>query len=181
MDNSGWIWWLGATLLLGVIEMLVVDLLFLMFAGGALAATIVAALGAPLWLQITTFGVVSALLVVAVRPWALRKFKNTTPETATNIAAHVGRPAVVVADVSTMAGRVKLAGEVWTARTEESGVLPVGSLVRVIRIDGATAVVVREVPQQAGPGAAPGAPYGPPPTGPYHQPGPVPPPGSPTT
>jgi membrane protein implicated in regulation of membrane protease activity len=144
-----WIWWLGAAILLAVVEVVSVDLIFLMLAGGALAAAAAAALGAPLGVQVVVFGAVSVVLLVAVRPWALRRFRSAVPETLTNVAAHVGRTAVVLLDVTAHAGRVKLAGEVWTARTADpSLVLPAGSTVRVVRIDGATAVVE----------AAPGAP-----------------------
>lgn len=137
-----WLWWLGGALVLGVVEMLTVDLIFLMFAGGALAAGGVAMLGAPLWAQILTFAVVSVVLLVVVRPWALGYLKRSTPDTLTNVAAHVGRSAEVLVDVTDRAGRVKLAGEVWTARAAEPGsLLPTGTTVQVVRIDGATAVV----------------------------------------
>lgn len=137
-----WLWWLGGALVLGVIEMLTVDLIFLMFAGGALAAGGVAMLGAPLWAQILTFAVVSVVLLAVVRPWALGYLKRSTPDTLTNVAAHVGRSAEVLVDVTDRAGRVKLAGEVWTARAAEPGsLLPTGTTVQVVRIDGATAVV----------------------------------------
>ncbi|MFC4556441.1 NfeD family protein [Georgenia faecalis] len=137
-----WLWWLGAALVLGVVEMLTVDLIFLMFAGGALAATGVGLLGAPFWAQILTFSVVSTILLAAVRPWALRRMGRNAPGELTNVAAHVGRTAEVVTDVTDRAGRVKLVGEVWSARAAEPGlVLPTGTTVRVVRIEGATAVV----------------------------------------
>jgi membrane protein implicated in regulation of membrane protease activity len=69
------------------------------------------------------------------------------PLAETNAAAHVGRFAVVLSDVTETSGRVKLAGEVWSARLVDDGVpnssgrVPEGSEVRVVRIDGATAVV----------------------------------------
>jgi len=137
-----WLWWLGGALVLGVVEMLTVDLIFLMFAGGALAGGGVALLGGPLWAQIGAFAVVSTVLLVAVRPWALGYLKRSTPDTVTNVAAHVGRTAEVLMDVTDRAGRVKLVGEVWTARVAEPGsVLPAGTTVQVVRIDGATAIV----------------------------------------
>src|SRR5699024_11960853 len=118
-----------------------VDLIFLMFAGGAAAAGGVALLGGPLWAQLLAFAVVSTVLLVAVRPWALSYLKRSTPDTKTNIAAHVGRTAEVLMDVTDRAGRVKLVGEVWTARVAEPGtLLPTGTTVQVVRIDGATAV-----------------------------------------
>lgn len=153
-----WIVWLALLLLLLVVEVLVVDLLFLMFAGGALAAVVAALLGAPVVIQVAVFGVVSALLLVAIRPWALRTFKKQTPPTATNVAALVGRDAMVVLPTSALGGRVKLAGEVWTARYDGEGSLPEGAHVQVVRIEGATAIVAPPLAHD-GPGD-PSDPYG---------------------
>lgn len=151
----GWLWWLGLALVLGVIELLTVDLTFLMLAGGAAAGGLAGALGAPFWVQIVVAVVVAVLLLVLVRPMAVEKFRTSTPETTTNIAAHVGRSATVLADVTDRSGRVKLAGEVWSARTDAPGqVLPVGATVQVTKIDGATAVVAPQVQQ------TPHQPYG---------------------
>ncbi len=137
-----WIIWLALFLLLLVVEVLVVDLLWLMFAGGALAATVAALAGAPLVIQVAVFGVVSVLLLVAIRPWALRKFKKPDKFSATNVHALIGLEAVVVLPVSAQGGRVKIGGEVWTARLDAAGSLPAGAKVTVAAIEGATAVVV---------------------------------------
>lgn len=140
-----WLWWLGGALVLGVVEMLTVDLIFLMFAGGALGASVASLLGAPVWGQVITFVALAALLLGALRPWALARMKHATPRTVTNVAAHVGRSAEVVDEVTDRAGRIKLVGEVWSARAAEPGdLLPVGSTVQVVRIEGATAVVAAE-------------------------------------
>lgn len=137
-----WLWWLGAALVLGVVEMLTVDLIFLMLAGGALAAMFTGLVGGPFWSQLLVFAVVSAVLLLAVRPWAKDWLQRSTPPTFTNAQAQVGRPATVLLDVTEHSGRVKLLGEVWTARTEQPGaVLPAGTPVRVVRIEGAIAVV----------------------------------------
>ena len=135
-----WVWWLGAALVLAVVEILSLDLVLIMFAGGALGASLLAALGAPLWLQILTFALSSAALLVVLRPWLLRHLRRRVPLVETNAAALVGRTAVVVSEVTERSGRIKLAGEVWSARTED-GVLTEGQDVQVLRIDGATAVV----------------------------------------
>ena len=141
-----WVWWLGAALLLGVIEMLTLDLVLVMFAGGALVTAGLAALGAPLWVQILGFAATSTLLLIALRPWLLRHLRRRVPLAETNAAAHLGREAVVVLPVTAHSGRVKLAGEVWTARTEDPGTIAVGDEVRVVKIEGATAVVTRQRP-----------------------------------
>jgi membrane protein implicated in regulation of membrane protease activity len=137
-----WLWWLGAALLLIAIEVVTLDLVLLMFAGGAIAAGIANALGAPLQVQIVVFAVVSVLLLVSIRPWLLRHLRDRVPLVETNAAAQVGRPAIVVQDVDVHGGRAKLSGEVWSARAARDDVVfPVGAEVRVVRIDGATAVV----------------------------------------
>ena len=137
-----WVWWLGAALLLGVIEMLSLDLVLIMFAGGALAGGGLALAGAPIWAQIVGFAVTSTLLLAALRPWLLRHLRTRVPLVETNAAAHVGRTGVAVTEVSERGGRIKLAGEVWTARVDGPVVVAEGAEVRVTRIDGATAVVV---------------------------------------
>jgi membrane protein implicated in regulation of membrane protease activity len=137
-----WMWWLGAALLLIAIEVMTVDLVLLMFAGGAVAAGIANLLGASLPVQIVVFAVVSVLLLVSLRPWLLRHLRDRVPLIETNAAAQVGRPAIVVQVVDVHGGRVKLSGEVWSARAaREGGDYPVGAELRVVRIDGATAVV----------------------------------------
>jgi membrane protein implicated in regulation of membrane protease activity len=143
-----WVWWLGAALLLGVVEILSVDLVLIMFAVGALVAAGLAFAGADLWLQIVGFAITSTLLLIALRPWLLRHLRTRVPLVETNAAAHVGRVAVAVTPITERTGRVKLAGEVWTARTEGPETIDVGEEVLVRRIEGATAVVMRV--EQAG-------------------------------
>jgi membrane protein implicated in regulation of membrane protease activity len=137
-----WMWWVGAALLFGVIELLSLSLVLLMFAGGALAGALAAGLGANSAVQTVVAALVSVALLVALRPWLLRHLRKRGPLEETNVSAQVGRIAIVVAEVSDHGGRVKLVGEVWSARSAEEGVVhPVGSEVRVLRIEGATAVV----------------------------------------
>lgn len=137
-----WYWWIAILLALIAIEAMTLDLVLFMFAGGALGAAVVAAAGGDLVWQVVAFAVVSTVLLGALRPFLLKSLKRrgeNLPET--NAAALVGREAVVIEQVSEHAGLVKLAGEVWTARTEGDAVLAVGTEVRVVRIAGATAVV----------------------------------------
>ena len=137
-----WLIWLGAAILLAVIEMLSLTLVLIMLAGGALAAAAAAAAGLGLVWQIVIFAGVAVALLLLLRPWLLRHLRERVPLTETNAAAHVGRTALVVDQVTEFGGRVKLAGEVWSARTESGApMLATGKEVVVLRIDGATAVV----------------------------------------
>lgn len=137
-----WYWWVAIMLALVAIEAMTLDLVLFMFAGGALGAAVVAAAGGDLVWQVVVFAIVSTILLAALRPFmlkSLRKRGENLPET--NAAALVGREAIVVDDVSEHAGLVKLAGEVWSARTEGDAVIAAGTEVRVVRIAGAIAIV----------------------------------------
>lgn len=138
----GWLWWIGGALALGILEMLSLDLVLAMFAGGAIAGAIAYLFGASVPVQFIVAALTSVLLLVTLRPWLLRHLRDRMPLVETNSAALVGRDAVVVATVTGAGGRVKLNGEVWSARADADDSLPPGTEVRVARIDGATAVVV---------------------------------------
>jgi len=149
--DSQWLWWLAAALTAGVIEVAPVDFIFLMIAGGALISAGSAAIGLPFFAQVIVFAIASGALLVTVRP-PLKHWATRTPHSVTGVHALIGRDARVVETVSERGGLVKLAGEQWTARTEAAeSVLEVGSTVRVVRIDGATAVVALQ--QESGPEA----------------------------
>jgi membrane protein implicated in regulation of membrane protease activity len=137
-----WVWWVVAAVGLGVLEILTLDLVLLMFAVGAMAALVASALGGDIVVQVLTFAVTSTVMLVFLRPLLLRNLRRRTPLVETNTAANVGRPAVTLTEVTVRGGLVKLAGEQWSARTDDAAlVLPADADVRVLRIDGATAVV----------------------------------------
>ena len=136
------LWWIAIAVALVLIEVISLDLVLLMLAGGALAGAGMAALGTPVWAQILVALAVAVLMLGALRPWLIRNWRKSKNFVETNAAAHVGRTALVVAPVGAASGRVKLVGEVWTARTDLPDLeIPEGANVRVVRIDGATAVV----------------------------------------
>jgi membrane protein implicated in regulation of membrane protease activity len=154
--SSPWLIWLAVALVAGTVEVLTLHLIFLMFAGGAVAAAVVAAFGAPVTVDVVVFAVTSALLLLAARPPLLAYVRHSVPNTPMGAAALVGSEAEVLVAVSRDGGRVKLGGEVWTARSATGGFpLEVGSQVTVVRIDGATAVVAPSSPRAALGGAVP--------------------------
>jgi membrane protein implicated in regulation of membrane protease activity len=60
----------------------------------------------------------------------------------TGTAALIGCPATVLERVDGHGGQVKLAGEIWSARSfDEDQVFEPGTRVEVLKIDGATALV----------------------------------------
>ncbi|MBO0653241.1 NfeD family protein [Streptomyces triculaminicus] len=115
---------------------------FGMFAVGAVAAAVTAALHGGMVAQVVVFAVVSVALIAVVRPLANRQ-RSRRPEVKSGIDALKGRQAVVLEQVDGNGGRIKLAGEIWSARALDPGrVHAVGEQVDVVEIDGATAVVM---------------------------------------
>ena len=140
LGDNWWALWLTLFLAFAVVEMLTLDLFFIMLGGGALAALVADFAGADLWLQIVVFCVVSLLMIGVVRPVALRHLRKGPADQRTNVDRLIGEPALVMQAVSVTGGLVKIGGDVWSARSTD-GVLEPGSTVIVTRIDGATAVV----------------------------------------
>ena len=143
-DNA-WATWLGVAVLLAVVEMLSLDLVLLMFALGALAAAAAAGFGAPVWITLPLFAVVSVALLALVRPSVVARL-HAGPTLQTGHANLVGAVAVVVEPVDWRGGRVQLAGELWSARTLSDTAYDTGTEVLVTQIDGATAVVAPSTP-----------------------------------
>lgn len=141
LGNNGWAVWVGAAALLAIAELLSMDFVLLMLAFGALGGGATDALGAPVPVQVLVAVVVALGTLVFVRPSVVRRM-HSGPELTMGHAALVGRKALVTEEVTSHAGLVRLAGEVWTARPYDDGMtIPVGVTVDVFEIKGATAVV----------------------------------------
>lgn len=131
-----WLFWIVVAAVFAVGEIFSLSLFLAPFAGGALAAAVVDGIGGGLSLSLVAFLMVSAALLLALRPVA-RHHLRTQSTTRTGTARLVGTTATVLD-----AGTVKLDGETWTARhyDEESPLEP-GAKVTVMEIQGATALV----------------------------------------
>ncbi|CAM5353430.1 membrane protein [Streptomyces xanthochromogenes] len=135
-------WWLMAAAALGIPLVLTAMPEFGMMAVGAVAAAIGAGLGMGPVGQVLLFIAVSVALIAVVRPIAARH-RAQRPQLATGTEALKGRQAVVLERVDADGGRIKLAGEVWSARTLDTDrVFEPGQQVDVVEIDGATAIVM---------------------------------------
>ncbi|WP_369047312.1 NfeD family protein [Sinomonas sp. P10A9] len=139
-EHNAWMVWLVLALVLGGIEMLSLSLVFVMLSGGALAALVTALLGGPAWLQGLVFALVSVAMIAFVRPVAGKHMRPGIEDARTNVDRLLGASATVVEPVDAGRGLVKIGGDVWTARAESGEFLP-GDVVKVVAIDGATAVV----------------------------------------
>ena len=128
--------WFGAFVVFLLIEAQTVSVVSLWFAGGSLAALIAAFCGGELWLQVVLFLVISVALLACLRP-LVRKF--FTPRlTKTNSDSLIGTVGPVIEDIDNIrsAGRVKLGGMEWSARSTSGEAIAKETLVKVDRIEG---------------------------------------------
>jgi membrane protein implicated in regulation of membrane protease activity len=133
--------WLALLVIFAAAEGISVGLTSIWFAAGALCALVVALLGGPLWLQIVVFIVVSALCLLAVRPLAKKFF--TPGVQPTNADRIIGREALVTEDIDDLQGKgaVVIGGVTWTARSGTDQIIPSGTKVKVLRIEGVKVIV----------------------------------------
>lgn len=139
--------WIVIGVVLAIAEAFTASLLVIFFAIGALAAGGAAALGAPLLVQVITFAIVSGLSVGALRPIVMRHARSALEngETPIGLEALTGTHVTVLEEVAGDRGMVKIGGELWQARSfDGTEVYLPGENVRVVRLDGATAIVWRD-------------------------------------
>ncbi len=141
MDS--WVLWIIAAVVFAAGETMAAGGFFLApFALGALVAAGVAAIGLGAAVPIAVFIVVSLLLLTIVRPIA-RAHLRTPAAIRTGTAALIGREGLVVTAIEgpENTGRVKIEGEVWSARSYDGEGIRAGARVNVVEIRGATALV----------------------------------------
>lgn len=134
--------WLIIFVVCIAVEIGTMGLTTIWFAGGALIASIVAAIGAPIWLQVVLFLGVSFILLYFTRPVAVKYFNKDRVKT--NVESMIGKQAIVISEINNLQGigQVTVGGIEWSARTVQEGItLPVGCVVVVRAISGVKLIV----------------------------------------
>lgn len=128
--------WLILLIVFILTEAATVSVVSLWFAAGALVALVAALLGAQVWLQTVLFVLVSAVMLLALRPVVKKHF---TPKlTPTNVDAVIGQEGFVTEDIDNLhgAGRVKLGANEWTARSSDGAPIRAGTRIRADKVEG---------------------------------------------
>ena len=138
---GSWIIWLIIAAVLGTIEIATMTLAFGLLGAAALVAAGAGFVGGGAAVQFGAFVLASAAGLGIARPFAMRHIRHP-PLLRTGTAALVGRTGYVLDEVSDHGGRVRIGGEEWSARPyDETLVIPVGTKVDVLQIEGASALV----------------------------------------
>jgi membrane protein implicated in regulation of membrane protease activity len=140
-----WLVWVIVAAALGVVELLTLTVAAGLLAAAAAAASVPAVLGAGAGGQAAAFAVAGGVSVAVVLPAARRRRRAARRGPRSGVAVLVGRGALVIEPADSHHGRVRIGGEVWSARALMPGqVIPAGAVVGVVEIDGATALVYAE-------------------------------------
>lgn len=138
-----WHIWLIIAGVCFVIEMMTVGFLVFWFGIGALLTMIVSLIFPNnLILQTTVFVISSTLLIFLTKP-LVKKLAKSEKKVVTNAYSIIGKKGIVTQDINVThgVGQIKVAGEVWSAKTTDGSTIEKGTPIEVIKIDGVKAVV----------------------------------------
>lgn len=135
-----WIW-IAVIVAAVVVEVASMQLLSIWFAIGGIAALITSFLTDSIAIQIIVFIVVSAIALALIFPVVRKSMKKEHEKT--NADRYVGKLAVVTEEISNInaKGQVKVDNQIWSARSEDGSDFPVGTKVKVLRIEGVKLIV----------------------------------------
>lgn len=138
-----WQIWLIIAGLCFIIEMASVGFFVFWFGIGALISMIVSIFFPEnIILQSTVFVISSVILLLLTKP-LVNKFTKKDKKIETNAYSIIGKKGIVVQDINPTfgVGQIKIAGEVWSAKTSDETTIEKGAEIQVKQIDGVKAVV----------------------------------------
>ncbi|WP_085833048.1 NfeD family protein [Clostridium merdae] len=137
--------WLAVIVGAAILEAVTVQLVSIWMVVGGIAALIANLLGAPIWIQTGTFAIVTTLTLAITRP-LVKKLLNSK-RVDTNAGRYIGKSGIVISEINNEkgVGQVTVMGSVWSARSERGELIPEGSSIQVLRIEGVKLIVVPEV------------------------------------
>lgn len=137
-----WIFWLVLFIVFIAVELSTVQLVSIWFAIGAIGAGIASMISNDnILVELITFIAVTAIALVATRPF-VKKVTHNTP-VPTNADSLIGLTAIVCEKIDNVkaCGAVTVKGATWTARSETDDIIPDGSEVEIVKIDGVKLIV----------------------------------------
>ncbi|HHV31093.1 MAG: NfeD family protein [Ruminococcaceae bacterium] len=134
--------WLAVIVAAAIIEGSTAQLVSIWFVIGGLGALIAQLCGAELWLQTVIFAVITLLTLLATRPLVKKLLR--VKHVDTNVGRYIGKVGIVTAEINNQlgTGQVNVMGSIWTARSTDNSIVPVGCSVQVKEIEGVKLMVV---------------------------------------
>lgn len=137
------IFWIIILAVLILIEIITLGITTIWFAGGALVAFIISLYFDNLLIEIILFLAVSFSLLFFTRPIVMKYYNSKNKKT--NYEGVIGKEAVVIVTIDNRntTGQVNVEGQEWSARSLDGSTIEKGTLVKIMGIAGAKAIVLK--------------------------------------
>ena len=141
MTTMLWIWCVVIVISVLLEAMSPLQLTSIWAGAGAVVALILELCGVDMTIQIVVFFVVTILLIILTRPFA--KKMTSFKKSATNADMNIGKTGKVTKIIDENMGifRVRVDNCDWSAMTEDKTLLPLGTEISVLRIEGVKLIV----------------------------------------
>ena len=127
-----WQVWAVVAVLGLILELSSGDFFIICFAIGACGAAVVSPFTS-FYVQLAVFGLITALSIYQVRPFALRYLHKDEPNRVSNADALMGRVGRVTETIEAKGfGRVAIDGDDWKAVSADEAAIPEGTRVKVV-------------------------------------------------
>ena len=136
-----WQVWLIISGMFFILEIITVGFLVFWFGIGALFAMLVSFITNNIIIQTTVFLITSTALLFLTKPF-VKKISHKD-KVQTNAYSIIGKKGIVTREIDSKkgVGQVKIGSETWTATTSTEEIIPVGTEVEVLEINGVKAIV----------------------------------------
>ena len=132
LSANMWQVWAVVAVLGLILELSSGDFFIICFAIGACGAAVVSPF-ASFYVQLAVFGLITALSIYQVRPFALRYLHKDEPNRVSNADALMGRVGRVTETIEAKGyGRVAIDGDDWKAVSADEAAIPEGTRVKVV-------------------------------------------------
>ena len=148
MEQYMWIIWLSLFVIMVIVEASGPALVSIWFALGALIALIISVIpGAPWWVELIVFIVISTATLLALRPIFKKYLKRNVVKT--NMDSFIGKKGYVIEDIAFLKpGAVKIGDVSWTAiPVNEKDTIKENEIIEVVAISG-NKIIVKKVEEK---------------------------------
>lgn len=137
-----WQFWLIASGIFFIAEIITVGFLIFWLGVGALLAMVVSFFTDNLIVQTAVFVVASGLLIFITKPF-VNKFAKTKKPVPTNFYSLIGQEGIVTEDINLIqgTGQVKVSGEVWSATCNGNVTIAKGTTIKILEVNGVKLLV----------------------------------------
>ncbi|MBN2807172.1 MAG: NfeD family protein [Prolixibacteraceae bacterium] len=137
MEFEIWHIWIIVAVIFFILEIFIPSFVVFNLGIGSLFAALGASTGLPISWQMVLFSVFTLGSFFGLRPVLKKWAYLRSHQVSTNMDALIGRSGVVIEAIDPQhnAGRVKIDGDVWMARSKDHSSIECNQLVKVTRVD----------------------------------------------